>query len=126
MTLLHKACYSGTVTNLEYVELLLEEGADPNAQDHLGTTPLMLTTKFAPGAAKFLLNWPTTDVNITSRSGESFLVKVRSTITAFSDATAFPSNPYHVLHLLLLRQWHEIEEMLVGMGAHDTEITTLE
>jgi hypothetical protein len=86
----------------------------------------MLTTKFAPGAAKFLLNWPTTDVNITSRSGASFLVKVRSTITAFSVAIVFPSNPNHVQHLFLLRQWRNIEEMLVELGAHDTEITTIE
>jgi hypothetical protein len=48
------------VTNLDFVELLLKKGADPNSQDHLGGTPLTFTKKFAPGAAKFLLNWPTT------------------------------------------------------------------
>ena len=47
----------GNVTNLDFVELLLETGADPNAQDHLGLTPLMCTIEVAPGAAKFLLNW---------------------------------------------------------------------
>jgi ankyrin repeat protein len=35
-TPLHNACNWIYVTNLDYVELLLEEGADPNAQDHLG------------------------------------------------------------------------------------------
>ena len=37
-------------------------------------------------AAKFLLNWSTTHVNVTSRSGEFFLDIVRSIITIFSDA----------------------------------------
>jgi hypothetical protein len=77
----------------------------------------MGTTRHAPGAAKFLLNWPTTDVNIASRSGTSFLVRVRSTITAFSDTVALPDNPDRVQHQFLLRQWREIEEMLVERGA---------
>jgi hypothetical protein len=55
MTPLHKACFSGDVTNLDFVELLLEAGADPNAQDHLGRTPLMWSLPASPGAAKFLL-----------------------------------------------------------------------
>jgi ankyrin repeat protein len=38
-TPLHNACSSGNVTNLDFVELLLEEGANPNIQDHLGLTP---------------------------------------------------------------------------------------
>jgi hypothetical protein len=62
-TPLHYACFAAFVTNLDFIELLLEAGADPNAQDHLGMTPLMNTTPVVPGAAKFLLNWPTTDVN---------------------------------------------------------------
>jgi hypothetical protein len=40
-TPLHNACSWYNVTNLDFVELLLEAGADPNAQDHLGLTPLM-------------------------------------------------------------------------------------
>jgi hypothetical protein len=83
-TPLHHACCGGNVTNLDFVELLLEEGADPNSQNHLGLTPLMLTTPDTPGAAKFLLNWPTTDVDITARSGESFLARVRLSVEFFS------------------------------------------
>jgi hypothetical protein len=55
------------VTNLDFVEYLLEVGADPNAQT-IGTDTVDVPYR-VPGAAKFLLNWPTTDVNITTRSG---------------------------------------------------------
>ncbi len=125
MTPLHTACYSGNVTNLDFVEYLLEEGADPNTQDHMGRVPLMYTIPYAPGAAKFLLNWPTTDVNITTRSGASFLDVVRSTITDFSDEVALPDNPDKVRDQFLLQQWRDIEEMLVERGAVDTGITTI-
>jgi hypothetical protein len=125
-TPLDYACFAGVVTNLNFVEFLLEEGADPNAQDYLGMTPLMCTLRLAPGAAKFLLNWPTTDVNITDRSGESFLVKVRSTITDYSNAIARPDNPEMIQHQFQLRQWREIEVMLVERGAQDIGITVIE
>jgi ankyrin repeat protein len=52
------------VTNLDFVEFLLEEGADPNARDLMEINPLMYTATFAPGVATFLLNWPTTDFSI--------------------------------------------------------------
>jgi ankyrin repeat protein len=125
-TPLHHACNTGIVTNLDFVELLLKEGADPNAQDHLGLTPLMFTLPGAPGAAKFLLSWPAPNVNSTSRSGASFLAKVRATVEEFSDKVVRPDNPDMVPHQFLLQQWREIEEMLVERGAADTGITTLE
>jgi hypothetical protein len=75
-TPLHTACLASNVTNLNFVELLLEAGADPNAQDHMGQIPSMFTTPYAPGAAKFLLNWPTTNANITTRSGGSLVKDV--------------------------------------------------
>jgi hypothetical protein len=86
----------------------------------------MCTTKLASGAAKFLLNWPTTDVNITTRSGASFLARVRNAVKHFSNSGARPANPDQVQHHFLLQQWREIEEMLVERGAHDTGITALE
>jgi hypothetical protein len=123
-TPLHYACYGGNVTNLDLVELLLKEGADPNSQDHLGLTPLMLTTPFAPGAAKFLLNWPTTDADIIPLSGESFPAKIRKANEYFSDRFEHHDNPDSIQ--FLLRQWREIEEMLVERGARDTGITAIE
>jgi hypothetical protein len=116
LTALHKACYAGNVTNLDFIELLLVEGADPNFQDHLGLTPLEYTTPYSPGAAKFLLNWPTTDANIMARSGESFLVRLRLLITTFSDGMdeiGLAGNLEIVPYQFLLQQWRDIEEMLM-------------
>jgi hypothetical protein len=103
ITPLHHACHSGVVTNLDFVEYLLEVGADPNAEVRQGVPPLMCTLPGAPGAAKFLLNWPTTDANITTRSGGSFLDATRSFITEISDLIAVPYNPEKVQHQLLLQ-----------------------
>jgi ankyrin repeat protein len=90
ITPLHTACSWYNVTNLHFVKLLLKKGADPNAQDHLGQTPLMWTVKVDPGAAKFLLNWPATDANITSRSGASFLALVRLAVKHFFRQSCTP------------------------------------
>jgi ankyrin repeat protein len=110
---LHSACHGDNVTNLDLVEFLLEEGADPNAQDHQGMTPVMHIVPDAPGAAKFLLSWPTTDANITQRSGESFLDRVRLTISLVQDQ-------------FQVQQWRDIEEMLIENGAAGTGSTTPE
>jgi hypothetical protein len=125
-TPLHSACCTSVVTNLNFVKFLLKKGADPNAQDHLGLTTLMYTSPFAPGTAKFLLSWPTTDVNITTRSGASFLAMVREALKCFSNEVARPDNHEKASHQFLLQQWREIEEMLVEKGAHDTGITAFE
>jgi hypothetical protein len=115
-TPLHRACFGGVVTNLDLIELLLVKGADPNAQDLLGVTPLMCTISLAPGAARFLLSWPTTNFNITNRSGGNFLSAVKEAVQYMSDQTALLDNPSHVQHQLLLEQWREVEEILVEKG----------
>jgi hypothetical protein len=66
----------------------------------------------------------TTDANITSRSGASFLARVRSLVSAFSYQIVLPDNPDRVQqHKLQHQQWREsIEEMLAERAA-DTGIT---
>ena len=86
----------------------------------------MYTIKLAPGAAKFLLNWPTTDANITDRSGVSILAGVRKNISLLYDKIAISDSPEQVQHQFLLQQWNEIEEMLVERRAVDIGISTLE
>jgi hypothetical protein len=125
-TPLHLACDSTTTTNLDFIQLLLENGADPNAQDHLGRTPLMYTLSWAPGAANFMLGCSTTDVNIIDRSGFSFLAKVREVVAYFSVLITLPDNPDRVKDQFVLQQWREIEDMLVERGGQDTGITDLE
>jgi hypothetical protein len=115
-TPLHSACNAYVVTNLDLVELLLVKGANPNAQSQYGKTPLMMTTTGAPGAAKFLLKWPTTDFNTTLPSGESFIHLVRWIITLFTNQTQIAL--LGDLDQLLLQQWRDIEEMLAEKGAH--------
>jgi hypothetical protein len=49
VTLLQNACYWGSVTNPDSIELLVQEGAEPkNDQDDMGLTPLMCATELAP------------------------------------------------------------------------------
>jgi hypothetical protein len=67
----------------------------------------------APGAAVFLLNWPTTDVNITIQSGVSFLARVRGAVKQLGFSN-------RVQDQLLLQQWRTLERMLVERGAADT------
>jgi hypothetical protein len=121
-TPLHNACYEGVVTNLDFIELLLVEGVDPNCQDRTGCTALVFTTPNCPSAAKFLLNWPATDANIIAHCGASFLAGVRKAVEYFAYMIARPNNPDRLQHQFLLQQWQDIEEMLVERGALDTGI----
>jgi hypothetical protein len=125
-TPLHCACHTNTTTNLDFIELLLEKGANPNAQDQQGMTPLMFTTPNAPGAAKFLLEWPSTDANITTSSGVSFLAAVRDAVEDLSDEVALQDIADRAQHHLLIQQWYEIEEILVARQAVDTGIIAVE
>jgi hypothetical protein len=123
-TPLHLACHSSSVTNLDFIQLLLEKGADPNIQDMDGMTPLMSAVPMAPGAAKFLLEWstpPTTDIDIhiTSRTGVTLLGLIHFVIGNFSDPDELPDNPdERVRETFLLQQWREIEQMQVERGSH--------
>jgi hypothetical protein len=79
------------VTNLDFVELLLEAGADLNA--HTVDVYHVECSRCGP---TFLLSLPTTDVNVTTRSGASLLAVVRATITVLSDRVALPGKPEKV------------------------------
>jgi hypothetical protein len=102
----------------------LENGASPNVQDNQGITPVMSTIPMAPGAAKFLLEWPTTpttnvDVHIINRAGETLLDMLQSTIEDFFHRAELHDSPdQRVKHAFLLQQWREIGEMLVERESH--------
>lgn len=119
-TPLHRACDSTGVIYLEFIEFLLQSGANPNAVDHSGRTPLVWTIYTAPGAAKVLIEWPATDINIVCPSGFSMLAfNVRVAIECFSGMTDNPSpeSPRRAVEdQFLLQQWLEVEEMLVEKG----------
>jgi hypothetical protein len=121
VTPLHLACHSATTTNLDFIQLLLDNGADPNIQDVNGKTPIMNTLRLAPGAAKYLLEWPTTDVNLTANLGYSFLAMVRAAVR-FLQGQVVLARPHQVQDQFLLLQWLEIEKMLVEREAVDAGI----
>jgi hypothetical protein len=73
-----------------------------------------------------LLEWPTTDVSITTSSGASFPAGVRWVVEHFFQLVALTDNPERVINQFLLQQWREIEEMLVERGANDSGITAVE
>jgi hypothetical protein len=80
------------VINLEFIELLLQRGADPNANDSTGETPLMYTADWAPGTAKVLIEWPATDVNIVAcQSGMTIFICVRMAEERFSGTIDDPA-----------------------------------
>jgi hypothetical protein len=121
LTPLHLACHSDAVTNLDFIQLLLEKGASPNVRDNQGMTPLMSAVPMAPGTAKFLLEWstpPTTDIHITNRAGLTLFDLVHSTIENFSAQAELHDNAERVKRAFLLEQWREIEQMLVERGSH--------
>jgi hypothetical protein len=87
-TPLQKACSSNNVTNLDFVEYLLKKVPIKFPRPY-GTDTIDVYHPFAPGAAKFLLNSPTTDVSSTIDL-ESVLDRVRS-IDDFQIANSWSS-----------------------------------
>jgi hypothetical protein len=117
-TPLHNACCSAGVTNLEFIDFLLQSGADPNVRNHKGATPLMWTIEWAPSAAKILIEWPATDVNIVDQEGVSVLTLVRKVIETISGAVDKTGNACRKAEdRFRLQQWLEVEDMLVEKGA---------
>jgi ankyrin repeat protein len=120
-TPLHSACSGSTCTNLDFIQSLLDHGANPNAKDIDGNTPLHYTKGNAPGAAKFLLTYSDkTDPGILTNDGRSFLVMVRSSIAECKSKASTPHNPHLESIFFLVKQWEEVEKLLVERVALDS------
>jgi hypothetical protein len=119
-TPLHYACHGAHCTNLDFIQLLLDRGANPNAKNDLGATPLHNTVPGAPGAAKFLLTYSNkTDPDILTNDGRSFLAMIRTCIAKWTSQVRHPNN-LHPANLFQVKQWEEVETLLVGRGAFDS------
>jgi hypothetical protein len=115
------ACSSRNCTNLDFIQLLLDHGANPNAKDNDGATPLHSTVPGAPGAAKFLLTYSDkTDPDILPNDGRSFLALVRSSIEEWKSEARLPDNSNSEIVLFQAKQWEEVEKLLVERGAFDS------
>jgi len=123
MTALHVACASYNITNIDYIRLLLECGADPNAKNYEVETPLFYTCKGAPGAARVLMDHDDIDLNVRGkrdRGGNvTFLTLVRGAIAECSTVACShpPGSAGEAKHLYLAKQWREIERIIVERGA---------
>jgi len=117
MTVLHKACHSSTHTNLAFIKLLLDNGADPNARNSFGETPIMYTLDYSTGAAKFLLEYSNkTDPNIFTNAGRSLLACLRKSI---KERKARKNRSDKQRDRYLVQQLIDLEAMLVERGAID-------
>jgi hypothetical protein len=120
-TPLHTACYGGNCTNLDYIQLLMDHGANPNAKDSDGETPLHSTVPGAPGAAKFLLTYSDkTDPDILTNDGRSVLATVRSSIADGTSKARLPNNSHPEIMFFQVKQLQEVEKLLVERGALDS------
>jgi ankyrin repeat protein len=117
MTPLHGACWSGNCTNLDFIQLLLDHGANPNAKDSEGGTPLQCTVPSAPGA-KFLLTYSdNTDPDIVMNDGRSFLALVRCCIAQGTAEARLSHNPEKEKLLFQVKQWEEVEKLMIERWA---------
>jgi ankyrin repeat protein len=112
------ACSTANCTNLDFIQLLLDHGANPNAKDSTGATPLHWTMGNAPGAAKLLLTYSDkTDPDILMNDGRSVLALVRSSV---AEGTCKARLPNTESMLFQLKQLEEVERMLVEREALDS------
>jgi hypothetical protein len=76
---------------------------------------------YTPGAAKFLLTHSDkTDPDILTNDGRSFLVMVRTGIAYGTSKARLPNNSHSEILLFQVKQWEEVETLLVGRGAFDS------
>jgi hypothetical protein len=122
-TPLHTACSSDMATNLEFIDLLLQSGVNPNARNTLGLTLLMCSIKWAPSAAKVLIEWPTTNINIVDQSGRAVLALVRMVIEELSDAMDSLENPRRAEDHFFFSSGVKLKRCWWKRGASDTRTT---
>jgi ankyrin repeat protein len=121
-TPLHNACFSGNSTNLDFILLLLDHGANLNTKNSKGETSLHYTLYSAPGATKFLLTYSdkTADPDILTNDGRSFLAMVRSGIAEGTSTARHPHNLHPEIDRFQVNQLEEVETLLVERGALDS------
>lgn len=139
-TALYNACYSLQAANLDFIELLLEFGADRNQNTNVGgSTAIMSTFDMALPVAKLLLtyehkNCVPIDVNVPNDQGLTALDWVRLSISRnarFRDDVSVSgqkangsSRPWAKTapYEYILEQLRELEDILIGMGAIEGKV----
>jgi hypothetical protein len=140
---LYFACASCSYTNLDFIQLLIENGANPNQQTVDGMIPLMSSIEMAVGAAIFILKFEhekkiEVDPNVRSKWGEtvwSMLDKAifrnmgqRETVRETGKACAYSdkgwdSTEQYDVHIARL---DEMKSLLEACGADMTSAPTSE
>lgn len=133
-TPLHYAARPEEVTNLSFIKLLLDHGADPNIQTiPYGETVLTYNNKCSISAAKFLLNYSNSivagavDWRIKKENGTTFLGIVRHSIAEIKKKIAVreiskdddQGDSDLMGNLQLLQLHEEVEAILIKCGATD-------
>ena len=78
-------------------------------------------TMFASGADKFLLTHSEkTDPDILTDDGRSVLAMVRSSIADGKAEARLPDNPEKEILFFQVKQWEEVETLLIERGALDS------
>jgi hypothetical protein len=87
----------------------------------------MGTTGWAPSAAKVLIDWPATDINIVDQNGLFVLTLVCEATENISYAVDRLGNACRKAEdKFRLQQWLEIEEIQVKRGAHQLGVILAE
>mmetsp|Transcript_27404 Transcript_27404/g.54989 ORF Transcript_27404/g.54989 Transcript_27404/m.54989 type:complete len:569 (-) Transcript_27404:2307-4013(-) len=123
---LYNACASRLPTNPEFIQLLLEHGADPNMQTSVGETPLMNCLNYSVGVGIQLLSFEQyhmpINVNLRRYDGHNVLSLVNGSISQISGGTfkdGQETTPEKMEYLL--KQLLEFKTLLEARGAMEYE-----
>jgi len=138
-TPLDSSCYCFQPTNLEFIKLLLENGADRNHQC-AGGTALMMSIPNAPSAAKLLItyedkNCPPIDVNVTANWGCNALnyvqfyieknIQYRDEVMHTGERAVGSSHHWTTVEPFnqLIDQLQEVNDLLIAKGGVAVEMS---